>query len=74
LPQTVYSRALTRAAEILGGADALAEHLGVSMPRLQAWMGGFAVPPSQVFLQVVDIVTEHNLLDLRQRPQDVTGA
>ena len=69
---TLYSRTLARAAEILGGAEALRAHLGVSMRRLALWMHGYAQPPDEVFLRVVDLLTEHELKtlqgELRQGP------
>lgn len=60
---TVHTRALQRAAEMLGGADALCTLLGVPKRRLELWMRGQVSLPGDVFLRVVDILLEH-------QPQD----
>jgi hypothetical protein len=61
---TVQARAVRRAAEILGD-DVLAVRLGVSHERLHLWMHGVVRPPESVFLQVVDIIGDHDLQALR---------
>ena len=55
---TVYSRALLRAAELLGGCDKLARVLRVPKDELDKWVGGDAKPPREVFLRVVDIILD----------------
>jgi hypothetical protein len=50
------TRTLVRAAKTLGGAQALAERLGVEPPILERWMAGEAIPPYDVFLKALDIV------------------
>jgi hypothetical protein len=55
--KTVQIRALQRAAEILGGVDALRTYLNVSTFRLEAWLDGRATPPDAVFLRVVDLLS-----------------
>ena len=55
---TVYSRALLRAAELLGGCDKLARVLRVPKDELNKWIGGDAKPPREVFLRVVDIILD----------------
>lgn len=49
---------LERAAEILGGADQLAAYLGVSLAHLRIWMRGMFAPPADVFLKLVDLLSE----------------
>jgi DNA-binding transcriptional regulator YdaS (Cro superfamily) len=66
LRHTVYSRALLRAAEILGGNDALAAHLGVTPMQLSLWMNSHEVPPQHIFLKAVDVLAESNLTELRE--------
>ena len=45
----LYGRTLARAAMCLGGADALAAHLGVSAERLAGWLyGGVPIPVSDL--------------------------
>lgn len=61
LRQTVYTRTLHRACELLGGVLELALHLRVAITQLQRWMDGVEVPPQSVFLAAVDVVS-------RQKP------
>ena len=61
------TRTLVRAAKTLGGAQALAEHLGVEPPILARWMAGEAIPPYDVFLQALDIVAGGPRLDPDRR-------
>ena len=56
----MYSHALRRAAEILGGAEALRAYLDVSMVQLRVWMQGHTKPPDSVFLKIVDLLSEHH--------------
>jgi hypothetical protein len=53
---TVYTRVLHRACQILGGVDKLAAHLRVSSTLLYRWLEGDDVPPSNIFLNAVDLV------------------
>ena len=53
---TVYTRVLHRACQILGGADQLAAHLRVSVLMVHKWLEGEDVPPSNIFLNAVDLV------------------
>ena len=55
---SVYSRALLRAAELLGGRDRLAKVLRAPKAELDQWIGGEAKPPREVFLQVVDLILD----------------
>ena len=54
---TVYGRALRRAADILGGKDALRARLHVPIRQLEQWLDGTAMPPTDVFLSAVDIIS-----------------
>ncbi len=62
---TVHTRALQRAAELLGGIDALRVYLDVTPIKLGIWMRGGASPPGDVFLQVVDLLLEHDVTAFR---------
>jgi hypothetical protein len=53
-----YARVLRRAAEILGGVEQLATHLGVPSEDVVAWMQRMRDVPVNVFLRAVDIVTQ----------------
>ncbi|HET7362830.1 MAG TPA: hypothetical protein VFJ70_04565 [Burkholderiales bacterium] len=55
---SVYSRALLRAAELLGGRDQLARVLRVPKDELHKWIAGDAKPPRELFLRVVDIILD----------------
>ena len=55
---TVYSRALLRAAELLGGREKLARVLRVPVSEIHKWIGGEAKPPREVFLRVVDLILD----------------
>lgn len=56
MADTVQSRALQRAARLLGGVEALRLHLGVPMLHLLSWMEGKSRPPDAIFLRVVDLL------------------
>jgi len=55
---TVYSRALRKAAELIGGRAKLCRHLRVPMAELEQWIDDKAVPPIAIFLRAVDLVIE----------------
>ena len=55
---SVYSRAVLRAAELLGGRDKLGKVLRVPKDELDKWISGAAKPPREVFLRVVDIILD----------------
>ena len=63
--QTVHTRALQRAAEILGSTQALRACLDVSQAQLAMWMRGQAPLPADVFLQLVDVLLVRDLEELR---------
>ncbi len=56
-PHTLQARALRRAADILGGKDKLRATLRVPMASLEQWLAGKALPPMDVFLRAVDIIS-----------------
>jgi len=55
---SVYSRALGRAAELLGGRDKLAQVLQVPVADLESWIADRAKPPRDIFLRVVDLILD----------------
>jgi len=57
----VYIRTLARAAEIVGGAQALAFKLKVTPSHLSLWMAGLEPCPGPVFLMAVDLVLEREI-------------
>lgn len=59
--KTVYTAALERAALILGGIDRLGEYLAVRPNYLDRWLMGTSMPPPNIFLKVVDVVSQESL-------------
>ena len=41
-------------------------YLNVPKSLLDLWLGGYAMPPDDVFLRVVDLLAEHQLQQIRQ--------
>jgi hypothetical protein len=54
---TLQSRAVARAAEILGGVEELASSIGLATGTVRMMIAGKLPVPQQVFLQVVDIIS-----------------
>lgn len=55
----LYARAMHRACKELGGIDALAQHLGVSLLQVNDWLTGISQPPEKFFLQAVGVIVGH---------------
>jgi len=55
----VRSRTLHRAAELVGGPEALAKTICVPEPAVRMWLAGRPIPP-EIFLRAVDIISEHD--------------
>src|SRR3954462_2732021 len=53
---SVYSRALLKAAELLGGRNELAQVLQVPAAQIEKWIADETKPPREIFLRVVDII------------------
>src|SRR3954469_14085699 len=60
MPSSVYTEVLHRAAEMLGGRQALRAWLRVSVRDIDAGMDGTERPPIHVFLQAVDLINDEN--------------
>lgn len=58
MASSVYSRALQKAAELMGSYDKLARHLLVPASDLQRWIDGKGTPPTAIFLKVVDYILD----------------
>lgn len=67
---SVYSRAIRKAAELLGGRDRLAKVLLVPVAEIEEWIADKARPPREVFLRVVDIVLEEGGVSGEGEPLD----
>jgi len=55
---SVYSRAVRKAAELAGGREALSRRLQVPLAEIEKWLADKAKPPRAVFLRVVDLIIE----------------
>jgi DNA-binding transcriptional regulator YiaG len=58
--QTIHTRALRRAQEILGGNERLRDYLGVSEGDLSAWTQQCELPQT-IFLRLVDLITQEEV-------------
>ena len=59
MADTIYTRALSRAAEIQGSTQALATLLRVPENTLLRWMAGRAQMPLQAFLKLIELLVQH---------------
>lgn len=57
---SVYSRAVQKAADLLGGRQRLAKVLSVPIDEIDSWIANKTRPPREVFLRVVDIVLDES--------------
>lgn len=65
---SVHVAALQRAAEILGGPQALAQYLGMPLTLVELWLDGHMAPPQEVFLRAIDVVVDHGLAEMSNGP------
>ena len=65
--RNVRSRTLAKAAQIAGGEESLRRRLNVSALLLGIWISGVQPPPTDVFLQAVDIVEAEMIDSLKDR-------
>jgi hypothetical protein len=56
--QDIVSRALLKAAELVGGLTPLQQYLQVDRSELFRWLVGKGAPPEPVFLRVVEILLD----------------
>ena len=73
-PKEVQILALRRAAQGLGGVEALRAYLQVSMSQLTGWLYGETRVPDAVFLKIVDLLSEQQITALRQGMPDQSAA
>jgi hypothetical protein len=66
MANAVEVRALERALDLLGGVEALAQHLEVPARRLELWLRGSASTPPDVFLRVADLLLDRGLTQLKE--------
>jgi hypothetical protein len=70
MASTVYSRALSRAAELLGGRDKLAKVLQVPAAQIDDWIADRSKPPREVFLRIVDLILDETATAEGSDPQE----
>ena len=56
----IHTRALRRAAQILGGEEQLRLHLGATETDFSSWRG-LQELPRNIFLRLVDIITDEEV-------------
>src|SRR5687768_8351591 len=66
MPSTARCNTVRAAAQVLGGAAALAERLGVSLLQVERWASGEESVPTEIFLHAVDLLEQH---DRRRQPR-----
>lgn len=71
---TVYSRALQKAAELVGGREKLAELLRVPKADIDRWIADQAKPPREIFLRIVDLILDETIPAAGRDPQDPSPA
>ena len=57
----LYARTFIRAAEIVGGPEALADAISVPIATLESWFLGEALPPVEHFHRAVEILLKNGL-------------
>jgi DNA-binding transcriptional regulator YdaS (Cro superfamily) len=60
----LHREALKRAAELLGGKEALAKELKVTPSHLEACMTGVVAVPGDLFLRAAEVIAEAELRQL----------
>ena len=61
---SLHMYALRRAVGVLGGVTPLAKRLGISQTKVNLYLADLAPVPETVFLRIVDILTEDELMRL----------
>ena len=57
---SVYSRAVQKAADLLGGRERLAKALQAPIAEIESWIADRTRPSREVFLRVVDIMLDES--------------
>jgi hypothetical protein len=71
--ESLHTRTLLRAAEILGGVTSLAKFLHATPANVLLWMLGDADLPQNIFLLAVDVVLADNIRGL-SRPVEANSS
>ena len=70
MASSVYSRALQKAAELVGGREKLAQMLQVPRGDIDRWIADQAKPPRATFLRIVDLILDETSPAGETDPQD----
>lgn len=70
MARSVYSRALRKAAEMMGSYQKLCRYLQVPAADLQSWIDDKAVPPVAVFLRAIDYILDETPPPTGSEPSD----
>lgn len=65
MAKTVYGRCVEKAAEILGGQEAVARHLGATPAMVTSWIEGETEPPTHYLLRLVDLIESRTVTAAR---------
>lgn len=57
----IQAKILRRAQTLKGGAQALADYLGVEPAQLEPWCSGAERPPAEIFEKALDVVVAWKL-------------
>jgi hypothetical protein len=71
---SVYSRAVRKAAELLGGREKLARTLQVPLGEVEKWIADKGKPPREIFLRVVDVIIDDSGISDASAPADAPPA
>ena len=66
MPTQMLKKAIARAAELLGGEDALAKYLGTDTERVRRWMRASTPPPDRVLQSVSRVLAAGMVHKARQ--------
>jgi hypothetical protein len=58
MSSSVHSRAVQRAAQLVGGRQALADKLQLARPDIDAWIGDERRPDMAIFLRLVELILD----------------
>lgn len=61
MSESLHTRVIFHAAQIMGGAAALAQALGVSITEVQAWMRSEIPIPEPRYAELLDVIAEDTL-------------
>jgi hypothetical protein len=70
---SVYSRALAKAAELLGGRAELARLLQVPLAEVERWLADEGKPSREIFLRIVDIILDETSAGSDDAPEPPPG-